>query len=701
MCIRDRSSAAVWASYQPTYSDGLSSIDPSKWTQNGNLSAASNGIGGNGSLISTVSVPTGADYDVSMTIHTANQGACSGSYSLYARSTPNGATAYVLTLSAGSIGLFREVANSWTLLSSMPYPCADGMVMRLVVRGSSLTFWSGPNTAAYQDVAPITTGQPGVGISSSEGDTIANVQLGPIDYLPPAAVNASAIETSTAPNRVDLRWPASAPDANSAGLQGYVVYRDGVYLGSTRAPNWLDQTVSGPESTAYSIYAADQHGSVSAPAQVTVQVPADPGAKPKTGAAAEIVLRKPSAKNVPDGPTADQREIGVMPTGSYWGAAGENIDLLSGNLNFSIPLIKAMGRGNSSVTFNLSYNSQMWRQDTSIWLLGQDVGLGLGWKLQAGSIEPMWYGGSELYYLYTDATGAQYVLDQSNPYTNVWTSLQTYVWYDANADILHFPDGSFWNMNVVSALVEQDGGTQYPSQMEDSNGNFITLTYGPAIGYPYYDTNTSSRITIIYDARGNPQEMCIRDSADGFAQGQLGGPRATSRHQQAGDVGAGDQQDQRRRAHQHQQRAAHISHHYLGEEFSMTVVVALRPGVDFRQVAHNRVEIRSGGGERDPWLQSPDTADRTMLPAAGRFALEPAQRKVIIRASQCPQRSRHAGNLVRFAVDRQGGSDDVRIAAELALPELMAQHDQRGRAGKVVLRAEEAAEERVLSLIHI
>ena len=183
--------------------------------------------------------------------------------------------------------------------------------------------------------------------------------------------------------------------------------------------------------------------------------------------------------------------------------------------------------------------------------------------------------------------------------------------------------------------------------------------------------------------------------ADGFAQGQLGGPRATSRHQQAGDVGAGDQQDQRRRAHQHQQRAAHISHHYLGEEFSMTVVVALRPGVDFRQVAHNRVEIRSGGGERDPWLQSPDTADRTMLPAAGRFALEPAQRKVIIRASQCPQRSRHAGNLVRFAVDRQGGSDDVRIAAELALPELMAQHDQRGRAGKVVLRAEEAAEERV------
>src|SRR5208283_2266694 len=44
----------------------------------------------------------------------------------------------------------------------------------------------------------------------------------------------------------------------------------------------------------------------------------------------------------------------------------------------------------------------------------------------------------------------------------------------------------------------------YPSQMEDSNGNFITLTYGPANGDPYYVTNDSSRILYISDARGNP-----------------------------------------------------------------------------------------------------------------------------------------------------------------------------------------------------
>ena len=191
----------------------------------------------------------------------------------------------------------------------------------------------------------------------------------------------------------------------------------------------------------------------------------------------------------------------MRPTGAYWGAAGEQIDLLSGNLNFTVPLIQAMGRGGWSVTFALSYNSQMWRQDSGgIWLLGEDSGYGLGWKLQAGSILPVWYNGSVLYYVYSDSTGAQYVLDQNNG--NVWSSLQgVYVFFDANADILHFPDGSFWNMSVISASVEQDAGTLYPSMIEDSNGNQIVVSYKPAAGYGYQYTNTSSRIASISDSR--------------------------------------------------------------------------------------------------------------------------------------------------------------------------------------------------------
>ena len=65
----------------------------------------------------------------------------------------------------------------------------------------------------------------------------------------------------------------------------------------------------------------------------------------------------------------------MRPTGAYWGASGEQIDVLSGNLNFALPLIKTQSRGGWSTTFMLSYNSQMWRQDSGgTWKLGKDVG---------------------------------------------------------------------------------------------------------------------------------------------------------------------------------------------------------------------------------------------------------------------------------------------------------------------------------------
>src|SRR5207248_1374958 len=83
----------------------------------------------------------------------------------------------------------------------------------------------------------------------------------------------------------------------------------------------------------------------------------------------------------------DQRRTGVRATGSYWGAAGEQIDLNSGNLNFTIPLISAQARGGWAGKFALSYNSQIWKQSSgTVSNLGMDVGYGRGWMLMAGSI---------------------------------------------------------------------------------------------------------------------------------------------------------------------------------------------------------------------------------------------------------------------------------------------------------------------------
>lgn len=162
----------LWAGYQFTYTDNLTAVDSSKWTQIGSVSGGSAGATGNGSLISKVAVSTGSDYEIRMTIHTASQGPCSGSYSLYARSTPDNSTSYVLTIEAGNIGLFRKVANSWTALSWLPYACGDGTMMRLLVRGSDVTIWSGPNTATYHDPSPIPAGLPGVGISSDRKSVV-------------------------------------------------------------------------------------------------------------------------------------------------------------------------------------------------------------------------------------------------------------------------------------------------------------------------------------------------------------------------------------------------------------------------------------------------------------------------------------------------------------------------------------------------
>src|SRR5271154_1090219 len=160
----------------------------------------------------------------------------------------------------------------------------------------------------------------------------------------------------------------------------------------------------------------------------------------------------------------DPRQVGVRPTGTYWGGGGEELDMRSGNLNFSVPLIKAMSRGGWGVGFNLSYNSQNWRQDPGgTWQRGRDIGYGYGWKLLAGSLTPVYSSYYDIdHYLFIDATGAEYRLNVNN--SGVWSSQESiYVYYDSNAAILHFRDGSFWSMGCISAGNEQDAGTLYPT----------------------------------------------------------------------------------------------------------------------------------------------------------------------------------------------------------------------------------------------
>jgi RHS repeat-associated protein len=287
-----------------------------------------------------------------------------------------------------------------------------------------------------------------------------------------------SIAVSALPNRVDIQWQGAADDPSGAGIATYQIDRTDVgFKGESNLPHFTDSTVQPGTTYTYNINAMDYSWN-------------------NTGVSIQVTT--------PPAGTMDARRVGVRPTGSYWGGLGENIDTLSGNLNFTLPLLKAQGRGGLSLPINLSYNSEQWRQDSAkAWNLGTDVGYGYGWKLLAGSITP-YYAPGFIYidhYVYTDSSGAEYRLDHS--VNNVWTSTEgIYVSYDVNARRLSFNDGTFWVMGCTSAGTEEDGGTMYPTLVQDSNGNQILIRYQPGQGVTWRDS--SARIWQIEDVRAQP-----------------------------------------------------------------------------------------------------------------------------------------------------------------------------------------------------
>jgi hypothetical protein len=306
---------------------------------------------------------------------------------------------------------------------------------------------------------------------------ITNVQLGLRETTAPNNIPQANLQASSTPTRIDLTWSAVTDNSGGSGLLHYEVWRNGAYLASTTNTSYADLAVSPSTNYTYTIKPMDFHGNVASGTSISAS----------TG--------QIRSSTIP----ADPQQIGVRPLGAYWGAAGENIDLRSGNLNFTLPLIRPMGRGGSSVTFALNYNSQNWRKASgSVTKTGYDLGYGFGWRLMAGSILPVWQDPYTFsYYLYTDSTGAQYRLNVNSG--GFWESKEgVYVVYDGGNNRLYFPDGSYWQMDCVTAPNEPDSGTRYPNQIKDPNGNIITVSYRAAAGY---GANTSARIQTIADVR--------------------------------------------------------------------------------------------------------------------------------------------------------------------------------------------------------
>ena len=286
------------------------------------------------------------------------------------------------------------------------------------------------------------------------------------------------IQVYAQPTRVDVM--SSGSSENNSGIYEYLWYRNGSFITGTEEPEFSDPNVQPNTPYTYTVSSVTFNNVTSAAAQVTVATP-------------------------PNG-AIENRRLGVNTTGSYWGGMGEQIDVRSGNLNFSYPLVAANGRS-SSVPIGLSYNSQNWRLDqgngtNNTWNLVDVKPAGFGWNLQVGSLKTFWSNYFTVHhYEFEDATGTTYRLGNNN--NGLWTSSHSiYVWYDSTTSILHFRDGSSWQMGCLSADPEPDAGVLYPTLIEDSNGNQVAIAYdkGGSFSWP----NASGRITSISDSRGAP-----------------------------------------------------------------------------------------------------------------------------------------------------------------------------------------------------
>ena len=159
-------------------------------------------------------------------------------------------------------------------------------------------------------------------------------------------------------------------------------------------------------------------------------------------AGAQVITSASSNKNdasvaIPPEWTGSRR-VGTRPNGAYWVGGAELIDVLSGNLNYSQPLLTAGGRG-VNVRFLISYNSQLWERDNpKVLSYGIDTGYGYGWRVQLGSIIPQYSVKNITGYTFISDTGAEFPLTLSR---GVWASLQgLFISYDPSKRKLQFPD---------------------------------------------------------------------------------------------------------------------------------------------------------------------------------------------------------------------------------------------------------------------
>ena len=158
--------------------------------------------------------------------------------------------------------------------------------------------------------------------------------------------------------------------------------------------------------------------------------------------------------------------------------------------------------------------------------------------------------------------------------------------------------------------------------------------------------------------------------------------------QEVGHIGAGDEQDERHRHLEDQQRGPHTPRHDLGQRQRRTTPPALLIRVGLLDALDQLAQLGVGGLERHTRRQPADNAQEAPAAQLGALPLgDEGKIEIHLGAHrELDGGGVDANHCVGLAIQRQRLADHVGGRTEAALPQPLAQHHDRRRAGSVLAR---------------
>jgi len=156
------------------------------------------------------------------------------------------------------------------------------------------------------------------------------------------------------------------------------------------------------------------------------------------------------------------------------GPAVARVQLGSSSFNNNLPLISLSGRNGLNLNLILYYNSRIWTRGGRSMAFNADRDFpSYGFRLDFGFIETASDGSS---YVLTEADGAKHLLTTNGGAPGPWVSTDSsYFQWDPINNVLTNRGGTrvFYQQSPVTSTVFR------PYQVEDANGNFISISYVP------------------------------------------------------------------------------------------------------------------------------------------------------------------------------------------------------------------------------